>query len=83
MFAATSLLILASLSTTVLAGQWHLADSHVGKDFLDAFVHQAIKDPTAGRVYVLQHIPLIDSARIDTVCSVGTTSTKRRRSRRT
>nr|VWO94478.1 Mixed-linked glucanase [Ganoderma boninense] len=32
-----------------------LADSHVGRDFLDAFVHQAIKDPTAGRVnYVSQ-----------------------------
>ncbi|PIL26823.1 hypothetical protein GSI_11084 [Ganoderma sinense ZZ0214-1] len=54
MFLATPL-VLAGLATTVLGGQWHLADSHVGKDFLDAFVHQAIKDPTAGRVnYVSQ-----------------------------
>ncbi|KAM5535333.1 hypothetical protein V8D89_011018 [Ganoderma adspersum] len=51
----TTPLVFASLATTVLGGQWHLADSHVGKDFLDAFIHQAIKDPTAGRVnYVSQ-----------------------------
>ena len=55
--------VLAGLATTVLGGQWHLADSHVGKGFLDAFIHQAIKDPTAGRVYAHLHpYPYVDPA---------------------
>ena len=62
MFFATPL-VLAGLATTVLGGQWHLADSHVGKGFLDAFIHQAIKDPTAGRVYAHLHpCPSVDPA---------------------
>ncbi len=58
MFVAQSL-VLASLAVTVLGGQWHLADSHVGKDFLDAFIHQAIKDPTLGRMYVRLSISVL------------------------
>lgn len=31
-----------------------LSDVHVGKGFLHGFEHQAIVDPTQGRVYVLR-----------------------------
>ena len=54
MFAVRPLLVLASLAVSVLGATYSISDSHVGKDFLSAFTHQAISDPTHGRVYVSQ-----------------------------
>nr|VWO94484.1 Mixed-linked glucanase [Ganoderma boninense] len=59
MFAAGSLLVLASLAVSVLGATYSIADSHVGTDFLSAFTHEAISDPTHGRVnYVSQSTAL-------------------------
>ncbi|TCD62940.1 hypothetical protein EIP91_006203 [Steccherinum ochraceum] len=45
----------ASLAPTAFAEVFSLTDNHVGKDFLTAFTHEAIADPTHGRVnYVSQ-----------------------------
>ena len=59
MFAARPLLVLASLAVSVFGATYSISDSHVGTDFLSAFTHQAISDPTHGRVYVSQLRPQI------------------------
>lgn len=44
---------LAALLTLVVSSQaatYHLSDNIVGTDFLDEFTHEAISDPTHGRV---------------------------------
>ena len=46
----TFVLTAASLVRTALAGAYALTDNHVGADFLNTFVHEAISDPTNGRV---------------------------------
>ncbi|KAH8100225.1 putative laminarinase [Cristinia sonorae] len=40
----------ASVVPTALAATYSLSDNHVGSDFLSSFVHEAIADPTHGRV---------------------------------
>ncbi|KAJ3477504.1 hypothetical protein NLI96_g10422 [Meripilus lineatus] len=50
MFSSLKSLVLASLATSALATTYSLTDNHVGKDFLSTFTHQAIADPTHGRV---------------------------------
>ncbi|TCD62347.1 hypothetical protein EIP91_007045 [Steccherinum ochraceum] len=40
----------ASVAPTALAATYSLSDNHVGSDFLSSFVHEAIADPTHGRV---------------------------------
>ncbi|PIL26819.1 hypothetical protein GSI_11080 [Ganoderma sinense ZZ0214-1] len=55
MLAAAPLLVLAGLSTGVLGTSYFLTDNIRGSQFLSAFTHQAIPDPTHGRVnYVSQ-----------------------------
>lgn len=50
---ALSLLAATTLFSIANAGAvYELADDYVGTDFLTAFVHQNITDPTDGRVYV-------------------------------
>lgn len=47
---ATSFAILASCVSQALAATYALSDNHVGPTFLTAWEHQAISDPTDGRV---------------------------------
>jgi hypothetical protein len=35
--------------------EWRLSEKYVGRDFLREFEHQAIDDPTHGRVCVFNH----------------------------
>lgn len=42
----------ACLVATVLAATYTQSDSFSGTSFLSGFTHQAIPDPTNGRVYV-------------------------------
>lgn len=42
--------LLPSLIATVRAATYSLSDNIVGTDFLSAFTHEAIADPTHGRV---------------------------------
>ncbi|KAJ3553250.1 hypothetical protein NM688_g3716 [Phlebia brevispora] len=48
----TTLLAAFSLTAGVHAASYTLSDNYVGSDFLTAFQHQAIPDPTNGRVLV-------------------------------
>ena len=52
MYAAKSLLVLASLGVGALGATYSQSDSHTGTGFLKSFTHEAISDPTHGRVYV-------------------------------
>lgn len=42
--------VLATLAPSALAATYSLSDNHVGTNFLSTFTHQAIADPTRGRV---------------------------------
>lgn len=48
-----ALLFVSSLVSGSLAATYTLSDNYVGTDFLTAFEHQAIADPTNGRVSVI------------------------------
>ena len=79
--------LLAASATVILTTQramgatYGQTDSISGSGFLSAFSHQAIADPTHGRVYVF---PLsLPIAVVSSVWETETTSAKRRRSRRT
>lgn len=48
-----ALLFVSSLVAGSLAATYTLSDNYVGADFLTAFEHQAIADPTNGRVSVI------------------------------
>ena len=51
MFSAPPFLVLLScLLTPALGATYSQTDSYQGSDFLSGFVHQAIADPTHGRV---------------------------------
>lgn len=52
-FPATAAILVASLAPSVFAATYHLSDNHVGSDFLSTFTHEAIADPTHGRVNYL------------------------------
>lgn len=41
---------LAAILPTAFAATYSLSDSYVGQDFLTKFTHEAIADPTKGRV---------------------------------
>lgn len=45
-----SLFVAVSSISRALAATYHLSDNHIGSDFLSTFTHQAIADPTHGRV---------------------------------
>ncbi|KAG8960023.1 hypothetical protein FRC03_007136 [Tulasnella sp. 419] len=50
-----SFVTLASLTPSVMAATYGVSDTFIGRGFLDGFVHEAITDPTHGRVnYVNQ-----------------------------
>lgn len=59
-FSLSGLLGVVLLSPSLVsAGLYLLSDTYVGADFLHGFEHQAIEDPTHGRVtYVDQHTAL-------------------------
>lgn len=42
--------VLATIAPSAFAATYTLTDNHVGEDFLTSFTHQAIADPTHGRV---------------------------------
>ncbi|PSR71763.1 hypothetical protein PHLCEN_2v12367 [Hermanssonia centrifuga] len=44
------LLLASSLAPRAIAATYGLTDNHVGSDFLTSFTHEAIADPTNGRV---------------------------------
>lgn len=50
MFASRALLLLTGLAARVLGAQYAQSDSHQGDGFLKSFTHEAISDPTHGRV---------------------------------
>lgn len=52
MFAARAFLTLACIVAPALGATYGLVDNFVGSSFLSGFQHQAIGDPTHGRVYV-------------------------------
>ncbi|KAI1787217.1 laminarinase [Ganoderma leucocontextum] len=55
LLAASPLLVLAALPASVLGATYFLSDDLTGSQFLSAFTHQTIPDPTHGRVnYVSQ-----------------------------
>ncbi|EJF56379.1 2 beta-glucanase [Dichomitus squalens LYAD-421 SS1] len=59
MYALLSLLILASLGVNAFGATYSQSDSHTGTGFLKSFTHEAISDPTHGRVnYVDQSTAL-------------------------
>ncbi|CAL1706208.1 unnamed protein product [Somion occarium] len=43
-------LLFTSFACSAFAANYQLSDNHVGSDFLSSFVHEAIADPTHGRV---------------------------------
>ena len=45
-----AILLVAALATSTLATNYCLTDEFIGKDFLVGFEHEAIDDPTHGRV---------------------------------
>ncbi|GJE87869.1 glycoside hydrolase family 16 protein [Phanerochaete sordida] len=49
-FAALASLVAAALAPSAYAATYHLSDNWVGSAFLSAFTHEAIADPTHGRV---------------------------------
>ena len=53
----THLAALYALVVSVHGATYHLSDNIVGTDFLNEFTHEAISDPTHGRVYVYLYIP--------------------------
>ena len=42
--------IASALLPAAFAATYQLTDHHVGSDFLSSFIHEAISDPTHGRV---------------------------------
>lgn len=42
--------VLLAVLPTVLAHAYSLEDEYIGEKFFDAFIHEAIDDPTHGRV---------------------------------
>ena len=52
MFAAPAFLVLACVAAAALGATYSQTDSYQGTDFLSGFTHEAIADPTNGRVYV-------------------------------
>ena len=50
-FSPLSAFFTSSFIVGTLAATYHLSDNHVGADFLSTFTHEAIADPTHGRVY--------------------------------
>lgn len=61
-----ALLLLATLVVPTLGATYNLVDTYQGAGFLSGFTHQAIADPTHGRVYVspLPTISLVPSPHI-------------------
>ncbi|KAK7692230.1 hypothetical protein QCA50_003855 [Cerrena zonata] len=49
-FSPLSVIFTSSFVVSTLAATYQLSDNHVGTDFLSTFVHEAIPDPTHGRV---------------------------------
>ena len=52
MLALRVVLGLTAIAVPVLGATYSISDSYQGSDFLNGFHHQAISDPTHGRVYV-------------------------------
>lgn len=50
MHATSALVVLASLAAGVFGATYTQSDSHQGAEFLSSFTHEAIADPTHGRV---------------------------------
>lgn len=50
MFASRTLFALSTLVVSALGATYSQTDSHQGDGFLKSFTHQAIADPTHGRV---------------------------------
>ena len=50
-------LVFAALVVPTLGASYTLSDTYQGSGFLSGFAHQAIADPTHGRVYVLPPLP--------------------------
>jgi hypothetical protein len=50
MRASVSTAVFALAAIAPLAQGYHLVDNFVGKNFLSGFFHQAVADPTHGRV---------------------------------
>lgn len=50
MFASRTILLLAGLASGALGATYTQSDSHTGDGFLKSFAHEAISDPTHGRV---------------------------------
>ena len=50
MHASRAILVLASLAAGALGATYSQSDSHQGTGFLKSFTHEAISDPTHGRV---------------------------------
>lgn len=44
------LVLLAAALPTALASTYSIADTYIGSNFLTGFTHEAIADPTHGRV---------------------------------
>ncbi|KAJ3528322.1 hypothetical protein NM688_g8014 [Phlebia brevispora] len=54
--------LLAALLPTVLADTYSISDTYIGQDFLNSWTHEAIQDPTNGRVnYVDQATALAEN----------------------
>ncbi|KAI0087574.1 putative laminarinase [Irpex rosettiformis] len=49
-FAPLAILTACSLLPTAFAGTYSISDTYIGSSFLSGFVHEAIADPTHGRV---------------------------------
>ena len=52
MLALRIVLGLTAIAVPVLGATYSISESYQGSDFLNGFHHQAISDPTHGRVYV-------------------------------
>ena len=50
MRSSTFFALLAAALPTALASTYSIADTYIGQDFLNQFTHEAISDPTNGRV---------------------------------
>lgn len=66
---------------SVLGGRYLMTDNHVGEGFFHGFEHEAIPDPTNGRVCALTSAPTVFAAHIISRIP-GTMWTRPRRSRR-
>ena len=62
-------LLYIALTPVVLGATYHQTDSHQGIGFLKSFSHQAISDPTHGRVCVLTTLSHSSMKRLTGLCS--------------